>query len=68
MNEVIDNLLNNLIKNKQIEKKPQTELEIMEVLLDNYVKMPYPDSVFPYNYCLVPKLYPFTKPFFDLIC
>lgn len=64
----MDKLLNNLIEKGIIKTKPTTDIETAEVITSNYIKYPYPESVFPYNYCMIPKFFPFTQVIFDYFC
>ena len=47
---------------------PSSRLELSLMILDVYVRYPLPDTFIPYNYCAIPRIAPWTKPLFDLIC
>lgn len=47
------------------------KLDFAMMLMDQYLKYPFPPkekTSIPFNYCALPLLAPFTKPFFDQIC
>jgi hypothetical protein len=67
---IINDLIANLIKLGKIKEKPISEIDTIETLLKHYVEYPFPDSVFPYNYCVAAEKFlpAFIKPLFDLFC
>ncbi len=67
--KVIDNLLDNLIKIGKIKEKPTSEIDIVLTLLSKYVYYPYPETWFPYNFCVaVEKFAPWLRVVSDLLC
>ncbi len=46
-------------------------LDLAMLIMDTYVRYPLPPlelALVPFNYCAIPRLLKWTKPFFDLIC
>lgn len=67
--KVINELLDNLISEGKIKEKPKDEMEIIFLLLNNYVNYPFEDTLMPYNFCVLAEgSLEFLKPLFDLVC
>ena len=49
---------------------PPDRLKFALTILETYIKMPNPitSSTLPVNYCALPRLMPWTAPFFTPIC
>lgn len=74
--DILDKLKQDLIQ-RQLVSKTRTELDTMNrldlafLLMDTYIKYPLPPKElawFPYNYCAVPLVLPWTAPLFKFIC
>jgi len=51
--------------------KSLSRLDLALLLMDTYIRYPYPDASkawLPYNYCALPRLFPWTKPLLELVC
>jgi hypothetical protein len=74
LDSLLNRFKNDLIKNKGFSEEHLNKLSPLDfamLLMDKYLKYPLPPkskTLVPYNYCALPLLVPFTKPFFDLIC
>lgn len=43
-------------------------LDFAMIIMDNYLPYPLPTSLLPFNYCALPRLAPWTKPFLAPFC
>uniref|UniRef100_A0A914D543 Uncharacterized protein n=1 Tax=Acrobeloides nanus TaxID=290746 RepID=A0A914D543_9BILA len=70
--EILNELKEELVNKRDYDRKtldsmPRFDLAL--VLVDEFVKYPWPTrSLFPYNYCALPDLYPWTEKYLKWIC
>ena len=67
---IIDNLIQNLLSLGKIKQMPESEIDTIITLLKYYVEYPYPDSIFPYNYCVAAEKFlpSYIKSLSDVFC
>lgn len=68
---IIDTLVDNLIQHGRItqsEINKMNKVDLNLFLIKSYIHYPLPPYSFPYNYCALGKLIPWTEKFISLIC
>lgn len=72
VDEVIDRLLGDMVARGTLKSKTDAPkgVPLAQMLLREYLRYPGPDEnvLFPFNYCALPALFPWTAPVVNLLC
>lgn len=70
--KILDDLKAELVRKKGYEMKKlnaMNRIDLATVIVDEFIKYPWPTkSLFPYNYCALSKLHPWTAKYLNWIC
>jgi len=69
LDDVLDTLQADMIQRGTLSREHGlNKLDLAMRLVDEYIVYPYPDTVIPFNYCMLPKLFPPARHVLWLLC